>query len=69
MSNNRMSTFQKRADKLLTAHGWRWVRFSGNGNAIYVAPDGERSTAVANSPKNPTDAIKQVCKYAGIKPR
>lgn len=60
-----MSRFQKKCDKLLRAHGWQFNRYSSNGYTIYV--NGERSTTVASSPKNESDAIKQVCKFAGIK--
>lgn len=65
MSAGRMSGFQKKADKLLRSHGWEFVRYTGNGYAAYRR--GERTTTVASSPKNPTDAMKQVCKYAGIR--
>lgn len=60
-----MSSFQRKADKLLREHGWEFKRFSNKGYAMYFK--GKESTTVACSPKNESDAIKQVCKFAGIK--
>lgn len=60
-----MSSFQKKADRILRENGWEFIRYTSKGYTMYI--NGERSTTVASSPKNPTDALKQVCKFAGIK--
>lgn len=64
--SGRMSKFQKRADKLLRAHGWEFERYTSNGYTMYRNEEGQPTT-VSSSPKNESDAMKQVMKYAGIK--
>lgn len=63
--SGRMSTFQKKADKLLRANGWEFERYSSKGYTMYRK--GDQTTTVASSPKNESDAIKQVMKFAGIR--
>lgn len=62
-----MDGFQRKADKLLRRHGWVKGRYTRKGYIMYSHPQTGETTTVANSPKNPTDALKQVKKYAGIK--
>lgn len=63
----RMSTFQKRADKLLRAHGWEKERYTAKGYIMYRNIRTGETTTVSSSPKNESDALKQVRKFAGIK--
>lgn len=64
-----MSSFQRKAHKLLVKNGWVLRRFTGSGHTMYEKMvDGTmQTTVVSSSPKNPTDALRAVSKYAKIK--
>lgn len=66
MSRNSMTPYQRKAHKILIRNGWQFSRHTGKGYAIYLKP-GENQQVVSCTPKNPTDALKAVQRWAGIR--
>lgn len=64
----RMSSFQRKAHKILTKNGWQLRRMTGNGHAIYEKMVNGRleTTTVSSSPRKPDQALKAVAKCSRI---